>query len=62
MLVVKHLEPEKIEQKKKHPAEHEQGELSKELFSSLEDYVIKGVEDEFVPDKEKPKPYDIVDI
>ena len=53
MPVVKHNEPEKVEQKKKHPAKDKQGELSKEIFSTLEDYVLKGVEDEYIPDKKK---------
>ena len=62
MLVVKHHEPEKVEQKKKHPSKKEMGTLSEEIFSSIEDYALKGVEDEYIPDKKKPKPNLIVDI
>lgn len=62
MLEVKRQELEIIEENKKHPAENKQGELSKEIFSTLEDYALKGVEDEYIPDKKRPKSYDIVDI
>ena len=62
MLVVKHHEPEKVEQKKKHPPKKEMGTLSEEIFSSIEDYTLEGVKDELTPDKKKPKPNLIIDI
>ena len=36
--------------------------LADEIFTSMEGYAIKGVENEVTPNKKKPKPYDIVDI
>lgn len=62
MLVVNHPEPKQVEKKKKPLRESKGGVLSDEIFTSLKEYAIKGVEDEYAPDKKKEKPDFIVDI
>ena len=62
MLEVKHQEPQQVKKKKKHHSESGMAVISDEIFSSLEDYALQGVENEVTPNKKKPKPYDIVDI
>ena len=62
MLVVKHQEPEMVDKKKEKEFESIGQILADEIFTSMEGYAIKGVENEVTPNKKKPKPYDIVDI
>ena len=55
MVVVKHQEPELVKKKKKHHPETGMAVISDEIFSSLKDYILQGVENEVTPDKKKPK-------
>lgn len=60
MLAEKPQETKAVE-KKTHP-EKQGGILSEEIFSSIKDYAIKGVEDEYKPLNKKEEPDFIVDI
>ena len=62
MVVVKHQEPELVKKKKKHHPETEMAVISDEIFSSLKDYALQGVENEVTPDKKKPKTEILADI
>lgn len=62
MLIAKHRDPEMVEEKKEKEFETVGQILADEIFTSMEGYAIKGVEDEVTPDKKKAKPYNIVDI
>jgi len=62
MLAVKKQNPELVSKKKEKEFETIGQILADEIFTSMEGYAIKGVEDEITPNKKKPKPYDIVDI
>lgn len=62
MLAVKKQNPELVSKKKEKEFESIGQILADEIFTSMEGYAIKGVEDEITPNKKKPKPYDIVDI
>ncbi len=62
MLAVKKQDPELVSKKKEKEFESIGQILADEIFTSMEGYAIKGVEDEITPNKKKPKPYDIVDI
>ncbi|MBE5813564.1 MAG: hypothetical protein E7314_08045 [Clostridiales bacterium] len=62
MLAVKKQDPELVSKKKEKEFETIGQILADEIFTSMEGYAIKGVEDEITPNKKKPKPYDIVDI
>ena len=62
MVVVKHQEPELVKKKKKHHPETGMAVISDEIFSSLKDYTIQGVENEVTPDKKKPKTEILADI
>ena len=62
MLAVKKQNPEMVSKKKEKEFESIGQILADEIFTSMEGYAIKGVEDEITPNKKKPKPYDIVDI
>ena len=62
MLAVKKQDPKLVSKKKEKEFETIGQILADEIFTSMEGYAIKGVEDEITPNKKKPKPYDIVDI
>ncbi len=62
MLVVKHQEPELVDEKKEKRFETMGQILADEIFTSIEGYAIKGVEDEVTPDKKKPKTEILTDI
>ena len=62
MLAVKKQDPELVSKKKEKEFESIGQILADEIFTSMEGYAIKGVEDEITTNKKKPKPYDIVDI
>lgn len=62
MLTVKHQEPEMVDKKKKPHPEKDESILSKEIFSVIEDYAIKGVEDEYIPDDKRKKTEILSDI
>lgn len=49
---------------KKNVPHHEEGTgiLSEEIFSTIEGYAMKGVEDEYIPDGKKPKTEILTDI
>ena len=62
MLEVKHQEPQQVKKKKKHHSESGMAVISDEIFSSLEDYALQGVENEVTPDKKQPKTEILTDI
>ena len=62
MLVVKHQEPELVDKKKEKESESIGQILADEIFTSMEGYAIKGVENEVTPDKKKPKTEILTDI
>ena len=62
MVVVKHQEPELVKKKKKRHPETGMAVISDEIFSSLKDYTLQGVENEVTPDKKKPKTEILADI
>lgn len=62
MLVVKHPEPELVDKKKEKHLESIGEILSDEIFTSIEGYALKGVENEVTPDKKKPKTEILADI
>ena len=62
MLVVKHPEPELVDKKKEKHLETIGEILSDEIFTSIEGYALKGVENEVTPDKKKPKTEILADI
>ena len=62
MLEVKHQEPQQVKKKKQHHSESGMAVISDEIFSSLEDYALQGVENEVTPDKKKPKTEILTDI
>lgn len=60
MLAEKPQETKAVE--KKSQPKKQGGVLSEEIFSSIKDYAIKGVEDEYKPLNKKEEPDFIVDI
>lgn len=62
MLVVKHQEPELVDEKKEKRFETMGQILADEIFTSIEGYAIKGVEDEVTPDKKKTNVDVVTDI
>lgn len=62
MLAVKHQEPELVDKKKEKRFETMGQILADEIFTSIEGYAIKGVEDEVTPDKKKTNVDVVTDI
>ena len=62
MLTVKHQEPKLVEKKKKHHPKSGMAVISDQIFSSIKDYALQGVEDEITPDKKKRKTEILADI